>query len=169
METTVIGGNLSEISSTADRLVKSGQAALQTSASTSTAAQEVQDAITATMDDLIRRFVDIGDELKADIQAAHAQLSATTWTGKSQQAALDIKADLERQVNNILTTATSSFTDERNAMVARSTEMVNAVNDRFNAIMGEVDTKYNALADASKQTALNLAQADETIKVGSAG
>ena len=54
-------------------------------------------------------------------------------------------------------------------MVARSTQMVDAVNDQFNKIMVDVDDKYNALANASKQTATNLAQADETIKVGSVG
>jgi len=169
METTVIGGNLSEINDSADRLVKSGKAALDTSTNTSTAAGDVQEAITTTMDDLIKRFGAIGDELKADIKAAHAQLSGTNWTGKSQQAALEIKTDLERQVNKILTDATTSFTDERNAMVARSTQMVDAVNDQFNKIMVDVDDKYNALANASKQTATNLAQADETIKVGSVG
>lgn len=165
----VIGGNLEDIGNSATRIDASGTKAIDTSQDTKTAADEVETAITQTMDGLIKRFGEIAEALNDDIKDAHKQLEGTAWTGKSQEAALAIKTDLQGQVGTIMTNATTAFTDERNAMVLRSQALVDSVTTEFNNVMVEVNTKFGDLATAARLTATNLATADETIKVGSVG
>lgn len=165
MTTSVIGGNLAEIEAAATRMSKSGDAAITTGEQTKMAADNLETAITQAMSDLTKRFNDIGVELRADIAASHKQLQTTNWTGDSQKAAATIKADLEAKVGKVIDGAEESFRLEETAFKDRAGALVAGVEDQFKKVMVEVQTQYGDLAEASRRTAENLAQADATIQM----
>ena len=166
MSAAFIGGNLDAMSQAATRLTASGDKAIATTASTETAAVALNEAIETAMGELIRKFNDIAEELRIDINEAHTQLSNADWQGASRENALQIKSDLLGQVNTVLTNATGSLEAEQSAFVGRATDLLAQVKTEFGGVMTQVQGQYAALADASEKTRANLEAADQTIRMG---
>jgi len=161
-----IGGNLQSIEESAGRLDQSGAAAITSGDTTATAAGELNDAITEAMDRLIRTFETIAGDLETDISASHGQLVRTDWQGASRDNAVAIKEQLQSQVKEVMGSATSNLTAERNAFTTRAGELLDSINGEFKTVMRRVDEEYAGLAAASRKTRDNLMAADATIMMG---
>ena len=166
MSAGFIGGRLEDISSAAEKLTATGINAEGCGEQTKQASEDLQTAINEAMQNLTTRFNGIATDLNGEIKAAHDQLGAADWQGQSFENALQIKTDLQTQVNNVVDQATTAIDTERGAFEARATEIVTEVGQKFHTLMGEVNTKYGDLAKASNQTMINLQEADKTIAMG---
>jgi len=161
-----IGGNLDAISSSADTLDQTGADAVRSGADTKTAADELAGAITESTDLLVRRFHDIAEELRQRIGSAHAQLESTDWQGQSKDAAVQIKANLQSQVDKVLGTATGNLEGEKTAFINRANELVGHVETEFKNVMNQVNDEYAKLSKAARDTRANFELADQTIRMG---
>jgi len=161
-----IGGNLADMESSAARLVDSGAVAVDTGNETQRAAVALSEAIETAMGDLIRAFEGVAGVLSDDIAQSHTQLVGTDWQGASRENAIAIKESLQGQVKTVLEAATGNLTAEQAAFKGRAADLVTHVESQFQRVMGEVETQYAALAQASRDTKANLEAADQTIMAG---
>ncbi|MFT7476689.1 MAG: hypothetical protein ACI81L_003649 [Verrucomicrobiales bacterium] len=161
-----IGGNLQSISESASRLDASGAMAITTATRTKGAADSLEAAVTAALNDLVRSFGSIADGMSEEIASSHRSLVGADWQGASRDNAVAIKEHLQGQVRSVLGSATDRLEAERNAFVARASELVASVETDFKRVMHDVDAEYSNLARASRRTMENLAAADQTIAIG---
>ena len=159
---SIIGGNLADIEQAAGRLDDSGRKAVDTGATTKSAADVLAASIDDAMSELVRRFGDIAAELNADITTSHQRLQATEWQGASREAAVGIKQELKAQVDTVLGTATDNLNVEKTNFLTRAQALVDHVEGEFRTVMGQVETEYVRLADAARTTAQNFEAADQT-------
>lgn len=160
-----IGGNLTDIETSAARMAQSGSMAVSSGSDTRAAAVALSEAVDDAMTALMSRFEAIADSLSADIAQSHSVLAGSDWQGQSRENALAIKEQLQGQVNGVLATATTNLSGEKAAFVARAHALVDSVQTDFQRVMVEIDTEYSALAAASRRTRENLEIADQTIRM----
>ena len=160
-----IGGNLQSIADSASRLDASAAMAVTTATRTKGAADALEAAVTAALNDLVRSFGSIADGMNDEISSSHRSLLGADWQGASRDNALVIKEQLQGQVQGVLHSATDRLEAERNAFVTRASALVASVETDFKRVMHEVDSEYSNLARASRKTMDNLAAADQTISM----
>lgn len=165
MSAAFIGGNLDSIETVAQRFDTSGEKAIETSAQSDAAAEQLMATIDTAMNELVQRFGLVADELNTDIQQSHQMLEGADWQGTSRENAVAIKLELQSQVNAVLTSATESLTAERDAFHLRAESLVASVRQDFGNVMRNVDGEYRDLALASRATRENLLAADQTIRM----
>lgn len=160
-----IGGNLEDIERSAARLADSGSLARSVGAETHSAAMVLSDAVEEAMARLLSDFESIAETLTADISQSHAVLAGSDWQGRSRENALLVKEQLQAQVNTVLGSATENLLSEKAGFITRAQTLVDSVHVDFQRVMGEVETEYLNLAEASRRTRENLALADQTIAI----
>lgn len=165
MTAAFIGGNLDSIEQAARRLDQTANKALDTSAQSDVAAEQLLTSIDEAMAVLLRRFEAIAGDLSTEITQSHAELEGSDWQGTSRENAVAIKNDLQAQVSTILENATTSLQAERDGFHARADALVTHVRHEFGTVMRNVDTEYQSLAEASRRTRENLLAADQTIRL----
>ncbi len=163
MSAARIGGNVSDINSTAGVMTDTGVAAVDAGSEATNFSNTMEGEVTDVTEVLSSRFIDLADGLRSAITAAKNRLAATDWEGSSQAAATDTEAALNSEVDNVLTNALDSVQEFKTFMMARATEFVSMVEGDFNTIMGNIDTAYGDLGTASETFARNLEEADRTI------
>ena len=158
-----IGGNLDDMESSAAVLDETGASALFSGTEAGAQVNELSAAVSEATSTLVNRFGTTADTLRADIGAAHARLGGTDWSGNSRERALEIKTELQAEVDRVLTAATDMMLSEKMAVVSRSEELVATVEQQYAAVMQQANDRYLELARAARATRDNFAAADQTI------
>ena len=162
----IVGGNLADIEANEQSLRTAGGLAVTSGSETGAAATNLQGAIVEATGALVGEFERIAGDLNTDIERAAQQLEATDWQGQSREQAVLIKADLKRQVHQVMQTAATSISAEKDAFCKRADALVAEVEDNFKRVMERVEAEYSALGTAARTTAERLEAADQTIRMG---
>lgn len=163
---TIIGGDLTSITESAKRVRASGEAAMASHAQTDKAAVELQTEINGAMDTLLVKFRATEQDLRGDLETSFKQLDSAEWKGASRDNALQIKAEMDKQIGTVLAQAETALEAEKTAFGDRATALLDSVNTEFRNVMLDAQTKLGHLADAADLTGQNLSEADNTIKMG---
>jgi CelD/BcsL family acetyltransferase involved in cellulose biosynthesis len=108
----VVGGNLADIDSNVTKLEATGASAEASGGRTSQEAGLLAEAIETATANLITRFQQIAADLDQDIRAAATKLETSEWEGHSKRRAVEIKGELQGQVNTVMVQATQlEYTD----------------------------------------------------------
>jgi len=159
----IVGGNLADIDSNVTKLEATGATAEASGKDTAGAATVLAEAIEGATAELLRRFQEIAATLDEEIRAAATKLETSEWEGHSKRRAVEIKSELQGQVNSVMGQAESALHDEKVAFTARANTLVSDVNTQFQSVMNRVQTEYADLAGAARRTRENFATADQTI------
>lgn len=159
----IVGGNLADIDSNVTKLEATGATAETSGKDTAGAATVLAEAIEGATAELLRRFEEIASTLDEEIRAAATKLETSEWEGHSKRRAVEIKGELQGQVNSVMGQATQALNDEKAAFTARANNLVDDVNTQFQGVMTRVQAEYTDLAAAARRTRENFATADQTI------
>jgi hypothetical protein len=163
MATGFIGGNLEDMETSAAVLDDTGAAALVSGTEAGTQVNELSAAVGESTNLLVSRFTATADGLRSEIGAAHSRLEATDWSGHSRDRAVEIKVELQAEIDRVLAAATDMMNAEKQAFVSRADELVSTVEQQFTSLMQQSNDRYLDLARAARATRDNFASADQTI------
>lgn len=159
-----IGGNVADIQATAGVMTDTGASAVEAGSQAASFASQMEGQVGEVTSVFAQHFEQMADGLRQAIIAARNRLASTDWEGMSKGEADQAEVALNGQVDQVLGNALQSTAEFKTFMLSRAQDFVSMVQGDFNTIMGNIDSAYRDLANASKTFAENLELADQSIK-----
>ena len=111
-------------------------------------------------------FVQLADNLRAQIARAHNTLVVADWSGQSRGAANAAEAQLNGDLDTTLEGAQAGVETLGSALSSQVEAFYLDVTGQFTNLMSNIEGVYGELSRDTRMFADNLAQADQTISFG---